>query len=138
VEEEKDTSFLTPDQVAEVVRAMVGTLLLPVPRWSAVRVGGKRLYHLARQGKAPVTLPLRPMEVRDATLLAFERNPHLDTPHLRHARVVWQVSAGTYIRSLARELGRRLGVPASLCGLRRTAIGPYSIHDPRVISLPKA
>ncbi len=135
VEEEADARYLTYEQVAEVVRAMVGPLSLPVPRWSAVRVGGKRLYHLARQGKDSLTPPLRQMEVHEATLVAFDPTPHPDAPHLRHAHIVWHVASGTYIRSLARELGRRLGVPASLCWLQRTAIGPYNIKDPRVVTI---
>lgn len=135
VEEVADACFLSRERVEKELQAMVGVLSLPVPRWSAVRVRGKRLYRLARKD-IQVDPPVRLMEVQEARLLFFAESQE-DAPLCAlHALIRWKVGSGTYIRSLAHEFGRRLGVPASLCGLRRTAIGPFLLEDPRVWRIP--
>ncbi len=87
------------------------------PAVSAIKVDGERAYALARKGQAP-ELPPRPVQVLELRIL------ELAPPLLRcelHA------SKGYYVRSLARDLGERLGAPAHLSALRRLASGPFSL-----------
>jgi tRNA pseudouridine55 synthase len=87
------------------------------PVVSAIKVDGERSYALARQGNAP-DLPPRPVKVLALTLI--ELAPPL-------VRLELFVSKGYYVRSLARDLGERLGVPAHLSGLRRLSSGPFTL-----------
>lgn len=89
------------------------------PAYSAVKVAGKRSYKLARAGRA-VELPARRVSLYHFDLIGY-RAPELEF------RV--QCSAGTYIRSVARDLGRDLGCGGTLAALRRTAIGPYRVEQ---------
>ena len=85
------------------------------PDFSARRKDGRRAHEAARAGE-PLALESRPIEVRAARLLDW-------SPPV--ARVAYEVSTGTYIRALARDLGAGLGCPAHLGTLRRTRIGPF-------------
>lgn len=109
--------------VRVAIAGLVGTLELPVPIYSALKRGGEPLYKRARRGEA-VEAPVRAMEVRGAEFLGMDEDPRGPVIHAR-----FDVGSGTYIRSLAEEVGRRLGVPATLAGLRRTRIGEYDIKD---------
>ena len=89
------------------------------PQFSAKKVGGVAMHRRARRGER-VELPARPITVHELELLAFE-------PPLLRLRV--RCSSGTYVRSLARDIGRALGVGAHLTELRRTAIGRFAVAD---------
>lgn len=89
------------------------------PAVSAIKVNGERSYALARAGNA-VALPPRPVQLMELRLV------ELALPVLRCELFV---SKGYYVRSLARDLGERLGVPAHLSGLRRLASGPFTIEQ---------
>lgn len=89
------------------------------PPFSAKRVAGKRSHRLAREGIAVTLEPVR-VEIRALRLLEF-RPPF--------ARVEVSVSSGTYIRSLAHDLGQVLGVGAHLDALRRTCVGSFRVED---------
>ena len=115
------------EEIEEALRRMVGTLLLPVPAYSAIKKNGVPLYKRARRGEE-VETPVRPMEVTSATLTKVER--HGDKLHLH---VSFDVGSGTYIRSLAEKLGSKLGYPAALVNLRRTSIGEYRVEDARSV-----
>ena len=102
------------------------------PMHSAIKVGGKKLYELARAGKSI------PIEPRKVTVYSweplFEPNPlSATTPHSFPLPVTLSfritVSSGTYIRALARDLGKLCGTGGYLRYLRRTSIGPHSIND---------
>lgn len=112
-----------PDEAAirAACRAMVGDIMQRPPAFSAVHVGGRRAYQLARQG-APPDLPARPVRVDAIEILAR------DWPMLR-LRVT--CGKGVYVRSLARDIGALLGVGGMLTALRRTRIGPYRVDDAR-------
>ena len=121
--EKVSVAGLNLDHVREVLRGMVGILELQVPAYSAVKVGGRRLYAEARKG-VHIEPPMRAMELRNATLHSIEKEGDgyvLD--------VCFSVASGVYIRSLAEEFGRRLGYPATLKNLRRTQIGEFRIED---------
>lgn len=87
------------------------------PAYSAVKVAGERAYRRARRGEA-VALAARPVEVRELELVAFE------PPVVRFRAVV---GAGTYLRSVARDIGQVLGCGAHLAELERTAVGPFDL-----------
>lgn len=110
--------------VGEALRRFVGEQGQVPPMHSAKKIRGQKLYNLARRGEKVDRPPIR---VNIFGLKAREYAwPHLD--------LEIHCSSGTYIRSLARDLGRRLGVYAYLKELKRTAIGPYEIKDSVKIS----
>ena len=115
----KPVPNLDPELVRERAKAFVGVTEQTPPSFSALKVQGKRAYSLARKG-LPVTLEKRRVMVKDWTILSQ------DLPDVSF-RV--GCSSGTYVRSLAADLGKGLGVGAHLKTLRRTAIGPYRIED---------
>ncbi len=106
--------------------AFTGTIEQMPPAFSALKVGGKRAYDLARAGEA-VELKPRPVVV--------ERLEFLGRPDLDHADFVVTCGKGTYIRSLGRDLARSLGTVGYLSALRRTAAGPFRAEA--AISLSK-
>ena len=112
------------------LRSLVGAHQLAPPSVSAVKIAGRRAYARARAGEAPDLQP-RPMTVLDLELLDHARTPDADE--------LWidaelSVTKGTYIRSLAEELGRRLGLPAHLGSLRRVACGTLRVDDAQVVT----
>jgi len=110
---------LDPELVRERTKAFVGETEQTPPAFSALKVQGKRAYTLAQKG-LPVNLEKRRVRVMEWTVLS------LDLPDVTF-RVV--CSSGTYVRTLAADLGKALGVGAHLKGLRRTVIGPYRVED---------
>ena len=121
--ERKEVADITNERVEEALKSLVGKTKFKVPAYSAIKVGGRRLYKLARRGKV-VDLPEREMEVMSAELKELNGKDGLYS-----AKVVLQVGSGTYVRSLAEELGRRLGYPATVGDLRRLQIGKYRVED---------
>jgi tRNA pseudouridine55 synthase len=115
---EADPGPCRPEAVDEAVESLTGELEQLPPAYSALKVSGQRAYTLARQGKDPGLKPRR-VHVKGLELLSM-RWPELEL------RV--RCSAGTYIRSLARDLGAALGAPAHLLALRRTAVGPFTVE----------
>ncbi len=109
----------TPDQAAAAFRALLGTRKQRPPMVSAVKVKGKRLHAIARQGKT-VDRPERLITVHRADVVRValpDVEFHVD------------VSSGTYVRVLAEEAGRALGCGAHLKALRRTTVGPFRVED---------
>jgi tRNA pseudouridine55 synthase len=107
-------------EVAAAASRLSGTIEQVPPMVSAVKVGGRRLHELAREGKE-VTRPARSVEVT-----RFDLAPSED-PLRWTARV--DCSAGTYVRVLAADLGRALGGGAHLCALRRLSVGPFTLGE---------
>ena len=104
--------------VAAALESFRGRSLQRPPAYSARHVDGERSYRLARQG-VEVTLPESPITVHDVALVALRG----DLVDFRAT-----VSAGTYVRALARDLGERLGTAAHLVALRREAIGSLDVE----------
>lgn len=119
VTEPVDIAHITPENIHAIVKSLTGKISQFPPAHSAIKVGGKRAYKFARQGKE---VELQP---RDVEVSVFEITK-LDLPSIAF-RIV--CSKGTYIRSLARDLGEGLGVGAYLSQLCRTRIGPYKLED---------
>ncbi|MBB6611926.1 tRNA pseudouridine(55) synthase TruB [Pontibacter sp. Tf4] len=119
VTETKDISHLTPETIKAAANTFVGTIEQVPPIYSAVMVDGKRAYDLARRGKAAELKP------RTITIKAF------DITNIEGEVVSFKVicTKGTYIRSLAHDLGVQLGVGGHLGSLVRTRIGDYKLED---------
>ncbi len=111
---------VTEEEVLKVLDEFTGPLEQVPPIYSAVKVKGKRAYRYAREGKS-IDLTSRRIIVYSLELVSFEDN--------RFALKI-QCSKGTYIRSLARDMGRRLGTYGYLTELRRTRIGRFECKDP--------
>lgn len=109
--------------VEQTLSKFIGEQYQTPPAFSAIKVGGQRAYKLARAGREVA------IEPRKITVKSI-RNVHYDYPLLSFTT---EVSSGTYIRSLATDIGERLGTGAYLSELRRTAIGNYSIEQARTI-----
>jgi len=108
-----------PEAVRGVLNGLTGQIEQTPPAYSAIKVGGQRAYKLARAGR-DVAMPPRTVRI-DA--IEIER---YDWPELA---VTVTCGKGTYIRSLARQIGEGLGTGGYLSALRRTAIGPYTIDQ---------
>ena len=102
-----------------VLRSFLGPRLQIPPMHSAVRIGGTRLYELARQGVEIERAP-RQIEITRLSREAFGGDELV---------VEVECSKGTYVRTLAVEIGRALGCGAYLTGLRRTAVGPFLLDE---------
>ena len=100
----------------EVFRKFTGRILQTPPPFSAKRVGGTRAYKLARKN---IPVELKPVEVEIYALELLD--VHGDT-----ARFAVECSGGTYVRSLAHDVGQKLGFPAHLAGLRRTGVAEFT------------
>jgi len=108
-----------PDAVREAMDGFHGSISQRPPTYSARRIGGERSYRLARRGTPAEAAPTS-VTVHRLELLDYQ-------PPLLSIRV--EVSAGTYVRSLGRDLGERLGTGAHLVELRREAIGPWRVEQ---------
>ena len=127
VEVVADASSLTREDVERACEPLRGDILQVPSTVSAIKVGGKRAYALAREGK-PVELQPRAVHVSRLDVLAVRADgPRLDVD------IDVECSSGTYIRAIARDLGGALGVGGHLTALRRTRIGNYDISDAVVL-----
>ena len=115
-----DPSALTQPDIVQGLEAFTGLIQQEPPAFSAVKVDGMRAYKLARRGEEPRP-HAREVEVYEARLLDYSAGAEAV------ARVEIRCSSGTYLRSIARDLGRRLGVGGYLGRLVRTAYGPLDI-----------
>lgn len=114
----------TRDAVEAAFAGFTGPQLQRPPAYSAIQVGGRRAYAMARAGEAPELAP-RQVDIRSLALLEWDASD----PDRPVAVIDVHCSAGTYVRALARDLGDRLGAGAYLGALVRTASGPFSLND---------
>jgi len=114
---ERGGSLPADEAVATALASFVGTFEQRPPAFSARKIGGRAAHRLARKGEA-VTLSTRPVTVHAIELLEIGRNEdHVDV------HIDLRCGPGTYVRSIARDLGDRLGSGGYLIELRRTAVG---------------
>ena len=104
------------DAVRSLLPSFTGCIEQVPPRYSAIKIEGERAYDLARDGET-VELAARPVEIGRLELVA--------TPDPDHAVLEAECGKGTYVRSLARDLGRALGCFGHVSALRRAAVGPF-------------
>ncbi len=109
-----------PDKnaAAEAVSSFKGEIVQIPPVYSAIKIGGQRAYRLARRGQAPV-MPKRRVTVYDLRIVEY------DYPRLT---LIARVSSGTYIRTLAADIGKALGTGGYLSKLRRLAVGGWRVE----------
>jgi tRNA pseudouridine55 synthase len=115
-----DASGVDEPALCEALKAFVGDIEQVPPMVSAVKIGGERLYEKARRGEDVERLP-RPVTIHDIVLEDFHAGPAAE------AAFLVTCSAGTYIRTLAADVGERLGVGAHLVALRRLGSGRFSL-----------
>jgi tRNA pseudouridine55 synthase len=113
--------------LCEVLTRFQGRIEQVPPMVSAVKVGGERLHAKARRGEE-VERAARTVTIEDLILDAFEPGEHPE------ASFLVTCSAGTYVRTLAHDVGAELGVGASLRGLRRLANGPFTVADAHALT----
>ena len=123
-----ETGIEIPDleTIKEATKSFVGKIQQTPPAFSAIKINGQRAYKLARQGKA-VEMPSREVEIYSLDILSY------DKPYLK---IRTHVSSGTYIRTLAEDLGKKLGCGAYTKELRRTQIADYKIDEVPLFDLP--
>ena len=115
-----DPAAISAADVESALAGFSGRILQQPPAFSAVKVDGTRAYRLARGGE-PTRPAHREVEIYSARLLDFQPGPHA------RARIEVRCGSGTYLRSIARDLGERLGVGGHLGRLVRQAYGPLTI-----------
>ena len=114
----QDYSHITEDFIHETLSKFVGEIDQKPPVFSAIKIDGNRAYDLARKGEE--------VEMKSRkTKIHYLKDIEIDLPFVRFTV---GCSKGTYIRSLAHDIGQELGVGAYLTNLRRTKIGDYSIE----------
>ena len=106
-------------RLTEVLSSFIGPQKQIPPMYSAIHVDGHRAYKEARSGRA-IQMPERDITIDSIELLSFDGSK---------AVIRTAVSKGTYIRSLARDIGRKAGSAAFVSALRRTSIGPFTLSD---------
>lgn len=114
-------STVSRGELLETLAAFRGEILQIPPMYSAVRVGGQRLYDLARQGKTVERQP-RPVVVMELELIDFDEEKQA-------GRLEIFCSKGTYIRAICRDLGETLGCGCVMSGLVRTKAGGFTLDD---------
>ncbi|MGQ9889256.1 MAG: tRNA pseudouridine(55) synthase TruB [Aggregatilineales bacterium] len=115
----RDASSVTLAAVEQALEPLRGEIVQVPPMYSAVKQGGRKLYELARAGETAARAA-RPVFIEKLTITAW-------TPPIVTLDIV--CSAGTYVRSLANDLGAALGVGAHLAGLVRLASGAFKLED---------
>ena len=116
---QQDYSHISEEFILETLQKFVGEIDQKPPVFSAIKIDGNRAYDLARKGQE--------VEMKSRkTTIHYLNNIEIDLPFVRFTV---GCSKGTYIRSLAHDIGKALGVGAYLTNLRRTKIGDYSVEN---------
>jgi tRNA pseudouridine55 synthase len=122
-----DPAVLAPERLAAALAGHLGPVLQAPPIYSAIKRDGRSLMSRARAGEVVEVEP-RPVVCHALELLGVDPDLAAPTVHLRV-----HCGKGYYIRSLARDFGASLGVPAHLAGLRRTRVGPFDLGRARPV-----
>ena len=117
----------TIEKIQEALKQFTGKIEQRPPAFSAIKINGQRAYKLARAGK-DFEIPTRTVEIYELELVAY------DAPELK---IRTHVSSGTYIRTLAEDIGKALGCGAYCSALRRTKIAGYDIAELPLFELPE-
>lgn len=119
IDSEYPIDHITKEDLIKILDKMQGPQMQVPPLYSAKKIGGKRAYNIAREGN---TVEIQPNSIiiDKIELLSFE---------LPEIKIKVSCSKGTYIRSLARDIGLALNSGGHLISLSRTAIGPYRLED---------
>jgi tRNA pseudouridine55 synthase len=109
-----------PETIKALLPRFTGLIEQIPPQYSAIKIQGERAYDLARDGER-VELQPRPVEIHELTLIEQIDN--------NHSVFEAECGKGTYVRALARDIGRILGCFGHICALRRTLVGPFDEND---------
>ena len=122
--EEKNTAYLTEEEVREVIMSFVGDYDQIPPMYSALKVNGKKLYELAREGKE-VDRKARPVKIHEIVI---------ESVNLPEVVMTVSCSKGTYIRTLCHDIGAKLSVGGCMKELLRTKVGRFLLEDTLTLS----
>ena len=117
----------TSEEIAEVLKRFIGKIEQKPPIFSAIKINGQRAYKLARKGQE-VEMPSRTVEIYDIEQISYSE------PVLQ---IRTHVSSGTYIRTLAEDIGKALDCGAYCSALRRTQIADYKLDELPLFELPE-
>ncbi len=121
---EEKINPISIDKIENALKHFIGKYYQEVPKYSAVKINGKKLYEYARNNE-DVVLPKREVEIKNIELI--------DVPIYKNDKIIFKfkttVSKGTYIRSLIKDIGDFLNVSASMMDLRRIRQGNFSIDE---------
>lgn len=109
----------SPDQIAALLPEFTGTIMQTPPAYSAIKIAGERAYDLARDGEQVILQP-RPVTIHSLEIVSSSTD---------EAVLEAQCGKGTYVRAIARDLGRMLGCYGHVSALRRLAVGPFDEED---------
>ena len=107
------------DTLESVLQNFIGKIKQTPPKFSAIKINGERAYKLARKGE-DFEIPSREIEIYHIEIIDY---------HYPELKIRCEVSSGTYIRTLAEDIGEELGTGAYLTALRRTKIANYDVKD---------
>ena len=136
---------LTQERVQEAIKQFIGEIEQTPPVYSAIKIGGKKMYEAAREGK-PMEAKARKIKIYSVSNIVIARRNEMTTkqspcnseiaPAIQQAHglamtveLIISCSSGTYIRAIARDLGQTLGTGGYVESLRRTKIGPFDISE---------
>lgn len=123
---------ISQSEISTAVSQLVGTIKLPVSAYSAIKKDGVPMYKRARAaaklGEVVKDVPWREMTIHEAEIEDIYVK-EIDSKKRMIVKVRFFVASGTYIRSLAEEIGRHLGYPACLYSLRRTKVGKFTVAE---------
>ncbi len=121
---ETEAKIPSEEVIKEAILSFVGEIMQTPPAFSAIKINGKRAYKLAREGKEVK------IEPRKVTIYSIENI------EVTGAKVTFtaKVSSGTYIRSLARDIGEKLGTGAYMSNLRRTSVGEFKLKNATTVN----
>ena len=116
----KEDFFPEENKLKEVLKEFLGETEQIPPKYSAIKVGGKKLYELARKGQEIGEIKPRPINIENIELLEIDENK---------AKIKVKCSKGTYVRSLIRDIAQKLGTVAVMSDLIRTKSGAFEIEN---------
>lgn len=121
--EERTVPNMSSTDIEKAVQEFIRTHELKVPMYSAIKKEGKALYEYAREGKE-IEVPLKKMTVRDMKVISV----NLSTVH-----IFFDVTSGSYIRTLVEKFAENLGTVGTVVNLRRLSVGEYRVENARTI-----
>ena len=125
-----DVAAVDENKIKELLALQVGTIMQVPSKVSAIKIDGERAYDLVRQGKE-VEIPAREVTIYSLNILEIRKSDFVDID------IDVECSAGTYIRSIARDLGEALGVGGHLFALRRSEVSPFTLNDCSALDNPQ-
>ena len=117
------SEFCALNDIELVLSSFIGKITQTPPKFSAIKINGQRAYKLARQNK-DFEIPTRQVEIYSIDILDY---------HYPELKIKVHCSSGTYIRTLAEDIGKSLGTGAYLTALRRTKIADYSVENAKTL-----